>query len=349
MVPVSAAARVPDGSDEQRARELSSLAAEAKRDGRKDIAAERLREAWGAYRNPWYICELGSLEIQLDRARDAAQSLTICLRVLVTEDQKFLRPKIERDLEGVLAKVGALTVETNVPGAEVFIDGKAAGKLPLIDPIFLDPGSHGVEVKAPGYRSDVRLAVLNAGNSMLARMRLEPMRVDVAPPPPERALEPPEREREPPSAAPAPPIGRSAPVPARMPERAAEPVPVPVRWPVVFTGLGLGIAGAAAGTASFMAASTSGEEGKAMYRALAGSSAVCEQSSSGPCKDAEDKIDASRTLTAVGAAGVAMSAVGVGLLVFEFLRSGPQEKDTSGRVTVEATRSGGALKVTGSF
>ena len=186
--------KLPDGSDEQRAQEISIQAYEALRDGRKDIAAERFREAWGVFRNPWYMCDLGGVYMDMGRASEAAQSLSACLRLLKPKDRKFIRPKVERDLNDARSKVGELTVDANVPDAEVFVDGKATGKLPLEDPIFLDPGSHEVEVKAPGYLSDIRMAVLKAGTSLLIRMRLDPMRVEVAPPAPERAPREPEKE-----------------------------------------------------------------------------------------------------------------------------------------------------------
>jgi hypothetical protein len=344
--------RLPDGSDEQRAHEISRQARNALRDGRKDIAAERLREAWEVFKNPWYMCDLGGVYMDMGRVSEAAQSLSACLRLMKPKDQKFVRPKVERALKDARSKVGVLTVDANVPDAEVFVDGKATGKLPLEDPIFLDPGSHEVEVKAPGYLSDIRMAVLTAGTSLRIRMRLDPMRVEVAPPAQERAPREPEKDVQPTKPAtmpPVPPVVVNAPVPMRLPERAAEPARAPVRGAVIITGFGLGVAGAVIGTAGFMAAGTAGEEAKAMYRDLAGSAAQCAPGAPGPCKGAEEKIDTSRALTALGVGGFAVSALGGALLVYEFVQSDRQGGKPAARITVEPTRGGGLLTVTGGF
>lgn len=201
---LAAPAQGRTGSDEQRAREVERTARRAASEGRKEEAVERYRAAWALFKDPWFQCNLGGLEAEMGRARDAAQSLSTCLRLLKPEDKQVIGEKAERILNDVRGRVGALRVEANVPDAEIVVDGKVAGKFPLPDPIFLDPGSHAVEVKAPGYQSDVRVAMLNAGTSMLIRMRLEPMRVEVAPPPPERALSEPAKEAKPPIPAPVP-------------------------------------------------------------------------------------------------------------------------------------------------
>jgi hypothetical protein len=122
-----------------------------------------------------------------------------------------------------------------------------------------------------------------------------------------------------------------------------------VREAVIFTGFGLGVAGAVVGTAGFMAAGTAGEEAKAMYRDLAGGPAKCTREAPGPCKDAEDEIDTSRALTALGVGAFAVSAVGGALLVYEFMRSGPQHRETTARIALEPTSGGGFLRVTVGF
>jgi len=350
-----------NGSDEQRARDLKKQADKAKREGRKDIAEERLRQAWELFRDPWFMCHLGGLEMEMDKPRDAAQSLTTCLRLLTPEDKQVIGPKVERFLKEALSKVGTLTVEANVPDAEVFVDGKAMGKLPLEDPIFVDPGSHGVEVRAPGYLPDTMMAFMRANTVLHLRMRLEPMPVKVAPLAPERApsepkpseptpSEPtPKEEAKRPNPAPTPPLAVKAPAPVKSPERAEGPAQAPVRVAVIFSGFGLGVAGAVVGTAGFMAASTAREEAKVMYRALTESPVACRSGTPGPCKDAEDKIDTALAFTAIGVAGVAVSAVGGALLTYEFSRSAPQGRDVTARIAVEPMRGGGALKVTGCF
>jgi len=152
-----------------------------------------------------------------------------------------------------------------------------------------------------------------------------------------------------PNPAPPPPVIAKAPAPMRLPERAAEPARVPVRGAVIFTGFGLGVAGAVVGTAGFLTGNAAGDEAKEMYRALAGGHAKCTREEPGPCKDAEDKSDMARVLTAVGVAGFAASAVGGALIVYEFSRSDSEGRKVTAGLSVEPTPGGGALKITGGF
>jgi hypothetical protein len=347
--------RIPALSDEERASEANAQAVVALREGRKEDAVERFRAAWALFKDPWIMCNLGGLEAEMGRARDAAQSLSTCLRFMEPKDKQVIGKKVERELSKVRARVGSLTVEANVPDAEVVVDGNVVGKLPLADPIFVDPGSHGVEVKAPGYEPDAKVAVLHAGSSMRIQMRLEPMRTEVAPVTQDRAPQEPKREAESPQDAP-----RTAPVlsPVLAPKAeaavadsrgSAQPAKAPVRAAVILTGFGLGLAGAVAGTAGLMAGVASREEAKAQARALVEAPKECTGATSDPCVRLDEAIDRSGTLTAVGIAGLALSAAGGAMIVYELVRSAPQGETTNMQVSLKAAPHGGVLNVTGSF
>jgi hypothetical protein len=351
---LAAPAQGRTGSDEQRAREVERTARRAASEGRNEEAIERFRVAWELFKDPFFQCNLGGLEAHTGRARDAAQSLSMCLRLLKPEDKRVVGERPRRLLKEVRAQVGALTVEANVPDAEVVVDGKVVGKLPLPDPIFLDPGSHRVEVKAPGYESSTRVAVMNAGTSMLFRMRLEPMRVEVAPPPPELAPSEPAKEaKEAKSPIPAPaPVApvvsakASVLIPAR---EGAEPPGAPARTVVILGGLGLGIAGAVVGTAGLMAAGAAREQAKAIAQPLGSSSTICKVEMNNPCLEVYDAMDKAVSLTAVGIVGIAVSTVGSALVVYELIQSGPKGRTATAHVTLVAAPGEGALRVTGSF
>ncbi len=107
-VAVPAQGRV--GSDEDRAREIEKQVTQALREGRKLDAAEGYREAWQIYKNPWYMCNIGGLETEMGRDREAAESLSACLRLLGPEDKKLIGPKVERMLnEARMDKAVGLT------------------------------------------------------------------------------------------------------------------------------------------------------------------------------------------------------------------------------------------------
>lgn len=342
--------RSPDGSDERRAQEVQLQASKAIKEGRKEDAVERYRAAWELYKNPWFMCERGGLESELGRARDAAQSLSVCIRLLKPEDKRAVGRKVERMLSQARAKVGELTVESNVPDADIAVDGKVVGKLPLRDPIFVDPGSHTVEVRAPGYEPDMRVAVLHAGTSMRIPMRLEPMRVDVAPPAPERGVvEPKEGAISPiPTLSPVLPApSAKAPVSILARKGNAEPSKEPVRAVVILGGFGLGVAGAAVGAVGLMAAGAARSEAEAIAEPV--DSAVCAGGATDPCRKIYDKMNSVVTLTAVGIAGLTLSALGGGLVVYELVRSGPNGTTPKAHVALKVVPGEGALKLEGSF
>lgn len=349
-----AEARVPYRSDQQRAREIAKQADTASEEGRKEEAIERYRAAWEIYKNPWYICDWGGLEFELDRARDAAESLSACARLLKPEDKLAIGRKVERMLSKVRAQVGELTVESNVPNADVVVDGKAVGKLPLVDPIFVDPGSHVVEVRAPGYEPDFRMALFHAGTTMLIPMRLEPMRVDVARPPLERVpVEPKEGEKPSiPTPMPLPVEKKGAPLvkgPVAIPMegRAVEPERAPVRAAVILSGLGLSVAGAAVGAAGLMAAGAARGEAKAIAEPI--DPWVCAGGANDPCGQIYEEMNDVVTFTAVGIAGFAASAVGGGIVVYELIRADPSRTTAKTHLTVKIAPGESALRLTGTF
>lgn len=334
-------------SDEERAYAAAKEARKAYREGRKEEAIERYGAAWELFKDPLWMCDRGALEFEQGRPWDAAQHLSICLRLLKPEDKKVIGKKVERSLDEARARVGALTVKANVPDAEVVVNDKVVGKLPLLDPIFLSPGSHAVEVRAPGYQSDVRLAVLFAGRTLTIPMRLEPMRAEVAPP-----LEsaPPEAKKEKPSAPVPPPMlpeKTMAPLPPSV--GAVASAPVPVRASVVFAGLGLSVVGTAVGVGSFMASSAAQGEAKTKYRSLTNDGVRCETTTPDPCAEPEDAMDRAMGLTALGVTGIAVGLLGSGLIVYELVRPSTQVNAMNAQVAVTAAAGGGTLQLTGRF
>lgn len=111
----------------------------------------------------WLVAaHLGRVEIKLGRWRDAAEHLTFFLR----EGQQISADD-RRQAEGMLkqarAKVGTLHIDAGPPGAEVRVDGELVGTAPLRGPVFVEPGSHRVEVKAEYHVSADRAVTVQRG------------------------------------------------------------------------------------------------------------------------------------------------------------------------------------------
>lgn len=68
---------------------------------------------------------------------------------------------------------GNVRVISNVPGAEVFVDGTSVGKAPL-DVKGLPPGIHLIEVRASGYVPKEERVTVNAGQATILKIDLQP-------------------------------------------------------------------------------------------------------------------------------------------------------------------------------
>jgi hypothetical protein len=134
----------------------------------KDWAKARdlLDRAYKA-RKHWKIAvNLGRVEVELGRSRDAAEHLEYFLKnadpssVLPADRQKVLDL-----LNQVRLKVATVAVTVDVSGADVSVDGKVVGKSPLPERVFVEPGKHVVEAKREGYRPAQEPVDLAAGGT----------------------------------------------------------------------------------------------------------------------------------------------------------------------------------------
>lgn len=342
----------------ERARELEKEAEDAYTRGRYDIAVKQYRAAWQLEKSYRYICGIGRTQFVTGGFRDAAESLSICRRMLPKEESAGLRKLFEDDLKSARAQVGEITVDVNVPGAEVLVDGKLVGKLPRRDPIFVGPGQHGVEVRAPGYEPAATITMVRAGDSTRMAMPLypeDPGEAQVAPAPPEQVAPRPKAAAD--ARVPA-----SSPVPAGVVRRSPEAPPAssgqadeakkPARTAMLLTGFGLGVVGVAAGVGGFMAANDAREDAEAKSQAL------YEKESDHPCVGSNNyvacqEMRSARTmataLTVVGVAGIAVAAAGGALTVYEFVRSSSSAQKGNVRAAVAGAPRGGVLRISGSF
>jgi hypothetical protein len=145
--------------------------AELRKQGNEAAKAGRIPEAIEAWTRAYEVrpvfavaCAIGRAEL-LGRANPgpAALWLTRCLRfapIPVKGQAKELAAQQEelvlRDL--ARSKVGALRIDAD-PGAEIVVDGRAAGKAPLADEVFLEPGSHRITASLGSRSRSVEVAV----------------------------------------------------------------------------------------------------------------------------------------------------------------------------------------------
>ena len=151
---------VPSASVEERLQK----GVELRKQGRDVEALEEFREAYKDDKSFRVRAQVALAEQALGHWLEAERGL---LFVLAADDDPWIaerRKALQEALESVRSHLGWLIVESNVPGAELRIDGVKASLLPSVDPLRIVTGTHLLEVSARGA-TPVRRSVEVQGNA----------------------------------------------------------------------------------------------------------------------------------------------------------------------------------------
>lgn len=114
-------------------------------------AEVQFQKAWDLKRSFDLAANLGDCELQIGQNREAAEHLAYATREFPLSGKPALKERLWKRFQEARARVGALRVIVDVPGAAVSIDGRKVGVAPLGDEVFVDPGRHVIEVELDGY------------------------------------------------------------------------------------------------------------------------------------------------------------------------------------------------------
>lgn len=145
-------AAAPNANDERVAQLVAegNAAVEA---GKFEDAVAKYTEAQSLKANYDVAGNLGAVEMELHRYRDAAQHLWDSLRDYPPTGSDDAKLRTQQLLARARAEVAAVKLKLNVAAAEIRIDGRYAGRSPHADPFFVEPGSHVVEALHPDYEN----------------------------------------------------------------------------------------------------------------------------------------------------------------------------------------------------
>ncbi len=131
---------------------------------RKEWAKARaaLLAAWSLGRHYSIAANLGECELALGRHRDAAEYLDFALRSWGTAYPEA-KQKAQTMMDEALKRVAVVEVVSTVEGADITVDGVVMGRTPLEAPLFLEPGSHELDIWRPGVPHDAKTVNLTAG------------------------------------------------------------------------------------------------------------------------------------------------------------------------------------------
>jgi len=243
VAPLAARAAAP------KADALVNQAVELRRNGDDEGALPLLLQAYGLAHAPRTAGQLGLCEQALGRWSEAETYLTEALKAQDDPWVKKNRGTIEDALSFVKSHIARIEIQGDPEGAEVWVNGALAGKVPLGTPVRVSAGEVEVELRAPGFVRETKTMRLEAGQYQ--RIILHASKQTVAAPP-----------------APAPPRSETTTVVVNVPESRAETATTPppaatvtketesgassgrlvlkwVAWGVGAAALGVGVYGAA--------------------------------------------------------------------------------------------------------
>lgn len=133
-------------------------------------ALEKFQEAHATYASPKIWFNIGQANRDLGRLADALAAF-----------EKFLvgahdaSPTTLADARKAVAelkpRLGRVRIECQTPGAEVSIDGKAEGRAPLLDPIWVMPGRHQITALAADTSLAAQTVSVAAGTESLVDIK----------------------------------------------------------------------------------------------------------------------------------------------------------------------------------
>ena len=140
----------------------------------RELAALHLRALVGRCPVPRVRAQLGLEEEIAQHWRDAYPLLRDALASSNDAWVTSQRVRLERALHDVEQHLPRLSPQTNVPGAELRVNGQFVGRLPLPSPWVLIGGSGAVELSAPGHQVFRRTVSLADGEVFREMLTLVP-------------------------------------------------------------------------------------------------------------------------------------------------------------------------------
>jgi formylglycine-generating enzyme required for sulfatase activity len=165
----------PAGSeDKAKAKVLLQEGLAANRQGQHGHALEKFQAAYAAYPSPKLWFNIGQVELALDHPVEAIQAFEI-FQALVPGAQPDEKKIARTSVEQLRKKLGQLEVKCETTGADIAVDGKSVGRVPLAGPLWSTPGNHRVTITHEGSVPASETVDLRAGASALVVMRLVPL------------------------------------------------------------------------------------------------------------------------------------------------------------------------------
>jgi tetratricopeptide (TPR) repeat protein len=126
-------------------------------------------QAYALKKHPAVLLNLAQSELRSNHERDAAKHFSAYLRE-AEDASPAEREAAQAGLAAAKAEVGEIEISGET-GGEVLLNGESEGTLPLPGSLYVDPGTHTIELRK-GDRSVTQSVTVNAGESKEANLAL---------------------------------------------------------------------------------------------------------------------------------------------------------------------------------
>jgi tetratricopeptide (TPR) repeat protein len=210
--------REPSMPPEQRAAALVDEGMSLQAAGSLQPALDKYKEAQTIHPTPRAQAQMGLTEESLGdlgaAERDLAQAVSMRKDPWIKENRRRLQAAIQR----IKRQVATLDIQGSPEGAEVIVNGRSQGTLPLVGPVRIAGGSITVQAKKEGYNDFEHVLDLPARGKRVVRIEMDRAPAPVAAPIPVAAPQP-----APAEAVPALTAEPQQPVPAELPPPEEQP------------------------------------------------------------------------------------------------------------------------------
>ena len=146
-------------------------------------ALEKFQAAYAAFPSPKLMFNIAQANRDLSRPVEALGAFERFLvgasdspPEKIADARKFVA-QLQREL-------GRIQIDCDTTGAEVSVDGKSVGVIPLLDPIWALPGRHQVTAQHASVAPTIEDADVTAGSVSTVTMRMRPLAAALAAPAP---------------------------------------------------------------------------------------------------------------------------------------------------------------------
>lgn len=145
------------------------------REGSFDAALAEFRRAYEIAPNYRILYNLAQVQVERHDSVAALNLFGQYLQQGGSEIDGERRAQVERDMQALRGRVADLTIESNITGAQLAIDGVEAGTLPLAGPIQVNSGVRQLTLSKPGYQSSSKSVTIAGAQPLKVMLTLQPL------------------------------------------------------------------------------------------------------------------------------------------------------------------------------